>query len=88
LALAVYDGELMAGGSFTLADSAATSHIAKWTGSQWAELDGGTDSWVQALAPFAGDLVAGGLFTSAGGVSANRIAKWRTTDQIFSSGFE
>jgi hypothetical protein len=38
LALAVYNGELVAGGSFTSIDGVAASRIAAWDGSQWRPL--------------------------------------------------
>ena len=75
-ALAVYNGELYAGGRFTTADGNQANHIAKWNGTNWTSLGLGTDTTVNALKVFNGDLIVGGEFTNAGGNPANYIAKW------------
>ncbi len=75
-ALAVYNGELYAGGAFTLAGGTPANHISKWDGTNWSALVPGTNSTVTAMAEYNGDLYAGGRFTLAGGVNANHIAKW------------
>ncbi|MGE0083604.1 MAG: tandem-95 repeat protein [Desulfococcaceae bacterium] len=74
-------GNLYAGGLFYLINgnpiSLVTNHTAKWDGSAWSVLDGGTNDGVLALAfDGSGNLYAGGQFDHAGGVSANKIAKW------------
>lgn len=74
-ALAVYKGELIAGGHFT----SPGAHIARWNGADWQKLDTGTDSDVNALAVYNDELYAGGFFTTAGGVSASNIARWDGT---------
>jgi hypothetical protein len=40
-ALAVYNGLLVAGGLFTLADSLPVDRLAAWDGNQWSPLGGG-----------------------------------------------
>ncbi len=75
LALAVYDGKLIAGGRFTTAGGVPAQCIASWDGSTWQPLPSGMYS-VSALELFNGDLIAGGSFASAGGVSASNIARW------------
>jgi hypothetical protein len=82
-ALTVYDGKLIAGGSFTSAGGAAASRVVSWDGSGWSTLgtglEGGVYSIVYALGSYDGKLVAGGDFTLAGGNSANHIASWDGT---------
>jgi hypothetical protein len=79
-ALAVYDGHLVAAGSFTSAGGVTVNNIARWDGHQWHPFTGsqgtGVSGRVHALAVHDGHLVAGGTFISAGGVSAGRIARW------------
>ncbi|MBC7772714.1 MAG: hypothetical protein H7210_09495 [Pyrinomonadaceae bacterium] len=75
------NGDLVAGGSFTLAGDAAASKIARWDGSTWSPLGtgitGGTNPAVYSLAVLPnGNLVAGGVFTTAGDVPAGNIARW------------
>jgi hypothetical protein len=54
--------------------------VAKWNGSSWDALGGGTDGGVAAFAVFDDGnglaLYAGGSFSTAGGVSARNIARW------------
>ena len=79
-ALTVFDGALIAGGSFTQAGGVSVNHIARWDGSGWAALDGpdGTSvsGEVYSLAVFDGTLIVGGGFTQAGGVTVKHIARW------------
>ena len=76
-AIAVVEGDVYAGGWITSAGGVpGTQGLAKWNGSSWSSLGGGTDSSVLALAVSGTDVYAGGWFTTAGGVSVNHIAKW------------
>jgi hypothetical protein len=83
-ALAVFDdgggAKLYVGGYFTNAGGFGVSDMAKWSGSSWSPVGGGTNLLVDSFAVFddgAGPaLYAGGAFTNAGGVAANHIAKW------------
>jgi hypothetical protein len=78
--LAVHDGDLVAGGSFTWAGGVFVNNIARWDGSEWHPFSGpsgtGTSGSVYALAVYGGDLVAGGWFSQAGGIVVNGIARW------------
>jgi hypothetical protein len=80
-ALAVYNGQLVAG------TSNAPCFVA-WTGTTWQALGGGatpqsvccpTVSGCRALAVFNGELVAGGSSTTAGGAPVSAIARWNGT---------
>jgi hypothetical protein len=78
-ALCVYDGLLVAGGSFDHNGPSVVNRIALWNGSGWDSLGSGVgvdDDVVNALAVYSGGLVAGGEFQTAGGDSASHIARW------------
>jgi hypothetical protein len=75
-ALTVYKGELIAAGSFTIADGEPADHIARWNGETWRPVGTGMNGEVYALTVYKGDLIAAGHFTMAGGVRANNIARW------------
>lgn len=79
-ALAVYDGGLIAAGSFTQAGGASANRIARWDGTGWSPLGTGLNGAVTALAVFAGELYAGGFFTTAGGQPVRYLARWNGTD--------
>jgi trimeric autotransporter adhesin len=69
-------GNMYVGGDFTAVASIRANMIAKWDGSSWSTLKGGTDGWVCALAVSGTDLYVGGSFTKAGDTTAKSIAKW------------
>jgi len=71
-ALAVFGGELIAGGAL----GTGTDAIAAWNGAGWRSLGSGLNQTVRALAVHDGSLVAGGFFQVAGGTPASRIARW------------
>ena len=75
-AFVVYNGELIAAGSFSAADSQITNGIARWDGAAWQPLGSGFNGTVNALCVYNGALVAGGTFTSAGGQAASNVASW------------
>jgi hypothetical protein len=76
-ALAVYNGELIAGGDFYRAGGVACSYVARWSAaSGWQPMGAGMDDSVNALGIHHGQLIAGGFFLSAGGVPACSIASW------------
>ena len=89
------NGDIIAGGDFTMSGSAPIKNIARWNGSAWVELGGGVsgalsglDVRVWALLPLPnGFLIAGGDFKSAGPTTptppgpteVNGIALWNGT---------
>jgi len=74
--LAMYDGELIAAGTFTSAGGVAVNNIARWNGLTWQPLGSGISGQVYALTVYDGALIAGGKLSIAGGVTANAIARW------------
>lgn len=74
--IAVQNGMLYAGGSFTNSGSLFVTNLAVWNGSSWSQVGGGINGEVFALNLNGGNLIAGGLFSQAGTTSANGIAEW------------
>jgi len=74
---------LYAGGRISSAGGVSASRIAKWDGTSWSEVGGGTNNDVITMEVFDDGtgpaLYAGGLFNSAGGSSAVGIARWDGT---------
>ncbi len=84
LSLASFDDgsgpALYAGGSFTLAGGQPVQHVARWNGSSWSGVAGGTDGSVKGLVAFddgvhGAGLYAVGPFDNAGGVPSTKIAR-------------
>ena len=85
-ALAIFQGELYAGGSFNLAGGQSANGLAKWTGAGWAPLSAQlTADWpyepsVYAMVVWdAGDgeqLYVGGVFDHGDGEDLYNIARW------------
>ncbi len=78
-ALAVWNGELYAGGAFDSSGGTPCSKIARWNGAAWESvgggLAGGAYDAVRSLSSHNGDLIAAGTFTHAGSGAAN-VASW------------
>jgi hypothetical protein len=70
------DGVLYAGGAFTNSGSQAIRNLARWDGSNWTEVGGGTDGPVYTFAFSDADLYVGGNFTNAGATVARGVARW------------
>lgn len=85
-ALAVFAGDLYAGGWFTSAGGTPAGCIARWNGTAWQNVGNGVTDFVinpanpprvLALRVNGGLLVLGGRFTVAGGVGGyNNVAMW------------
>jgi trimeric autotransporter adhesin len=91
-ALADVDGDLYAGGSFTLAGDSAAAYVARWDGRAWHPLGTGMslgfpDPSVSAICAYNDRVVVGGSFRVAGDVSAWNIAAWNDTTWINIGGF-
>jgi len=75
--LALANGHVIAGGSFTSASGAPISYIAEWNTAGWVTLGPGLNGPVHTLAQAPnGDTYAGGSFLSSGSTPLNYIARW------------
>jgi len=82
--LIIFQGELIAAGSFTRIGERTIQRIARWDGTQWHPLGSeesngvGDDeaSLVTALAIHEGELIVGGGFNTVNGEVANKLARW------------
>jgi hypothetical protein len=74
-ALAIHNGDLIAGGSFTTLLPRA---IIRWDGDEWIGLGDGLDRAVHAIAVYGGEIIAGGDFDFAvGSTTPTRgVARW------------
>ncbi len=76
--LAVDGNSIYAAGSFTSADGAVASRIARWNGTDWQGLN--TLSKQRETISHVGvttqGIVVGGSFRSLGGVAATNLARW------------
>ena len=71
------NGDLVVGGTFTVAGGIAANRIARWNGVAWSALEGGVNGTVNDLGVMSnGDLIAVGSFSSAGGVPVTGVARW------------
>jgi hypothetical protein len=80
-ALAIYNGELYAGGMFGSAEGNFVHGIARWDGSQWRALGYGaypvqSSPAITAIARSGNQIVVGGRFTTMGGQFLNRVARF------------
>ena len=78
-ALAVYNGNLYVGGSFSKVYGSPGNYIARWNGTHWSSTGSGSNSDVVALAAYNGKLYAGGGFNIMDGKSAYFMADWNDT---------
>ena len=76
-ALAVFNGDVYAGGFFATVRPNVTAHsIARWNGATWSALDVGVNGTVRALATFRAALYAAGNLVKAGMVAVANVARW------------
>lgn len=72
------NGDLVAGGEFTLAGGIASGRLARWNGATWQPLGTGCNAAVRTLATLPdGDLALAGDFTAIGTTSIDRLARLR-----------
>lgn len=84
--LCVYNGLLIAGGQFTVADGKTVSHLAAWDGATWQDVGGGIaggnsvfGASVRGALARQGRLVVCGAFDTAGSMAVANIAEWDGT---------
>jgi hypothetical protein len=76
------DDGIYVGGLITAAGRALVSRIARWDGTNWNDVGGGTmggasgGNRVSAIAGQGSDVYIGGLFTNVGGINVSNIAHW------------
>ncbi|MFK7741796.1 MAG: hypothetical protein AB8H80_15865 [Planctomycetota bacterium] len=74
------NGDLIAAGSFRIADGAQCANIARFDGTTWQRMGDGFNSFVSALAVRPnGELYACGGFSSSGTAFVGRAARWDGT---------
>jgi len=86
--IALPNGDIIFGGSFSTAGGIPASNIVRYTPSsgRWAPLGSGINNIVYSLAALPnGDIVAGGFFGQAGGVTANHLARYNPSTGVWSS---
>src|SRR5262245_56770777 len=76
------NGNVFAGGDFTIAGGDTVNRVALFDGNFWAPYGAGIGGTVHALAFYQGSLIAGGAFTTAGGHSIPYIARWDGSDWV------
>ena len=79
-ALAVFQGDLIVGGSFASMEGQPMDNLARWDGGAWHEAGGGLGDIVYYLALLEDDLVVSGDFLDAGGEPHRRIARFDGAD--------
>ncbi len=90
LAMAMFQGELYVGGSFTQAGGVAVNNLARWDGQSWSAVGNGPGNGVSApvlsLAAHDGVLYVGGIFREVdyGGddIEVDYIAGWNGEDWL------
>lgn len=84
-----YEGDLILGGSFTTADGTPANKIARFDGTNWSAMGGGSNATVHAMHVYLGDLYAGMAGTANPGY---QVGRWNgmswdpfayTNDSIF-----
>lgn len=76
------DDGIFVGGLFTAAGPLLVNRIARWDGTNWNDVGGGTmggasgANRVLAIAGLGSDVYVGGLFTNVGGYNVSNIAHW------------
>ncbi|MBX3379917.1 MAG: hypothetical protein KF805_07465 [Phycisphaeraceae bacterium] len=74
------NGDILAGGDFTISGVPLAKNIARWNGTEWLPLGTGMNGSVSSLTLLTdGSVLAAGRFTTAGGVTTGPIARWDGT---------
>ncbi len=74
------NGDIIAGGSFSMAGGVPVNNVARWDGASWNDMAGGIDGLVRnlELRPN-GDVVAGSLFVDQNSNFPTGFARWNGT---------
>ena len=86
IALAEFDGEIYAAGTFRFMGGVDVHHVAKWDGAAWSAFGRGLDGGVlgaYAIAPKSNtEFWVGGVFDKAGGKDSYYIAHWQSEPSV------
>lgn len=74
--MAIYQNELIVGGSFTGVNGQNFPYLIKWDGNSWQHLGGNINSTVTKIRVVNNELVVTGYFSQIGNITANHVAKW------------
>jgi hypothetical protein len=74
--VAVYDGDLYAGGYFLQSGASPTPKLARWNGLSWTALAPSVDQNAETMIVHDDHLVIGGEFTQIGGTAFDHLAQW------------
>ncbi len=75
-ALALYQGNVIAGGSFHFLDGRTVDSIARWDGASWQPMGSGFDGPVDAMLVQGDTLIAAGDFHHSGSLEVRSVARW------------
>jgi len=78
--LAVSDGGLYLGGTFSSVRGYRATNITRWDGAMWSALGAGITGEVDTVVVSGSTVYAGGRFSDAGGVAAANVARWHGTN--------
>jgi hypothetical protein len=82
------NGNIYIGGSFVNIGDLVVNYIAKWNGTNWEALGGGTSYDVNSIAVYNDKVYIAGSFSTAGGVTVKGVAVWDgSTWEPLGSGF-
>lgn len=76
-ALQIFDGGLVAAGSFDSMGNVSAKNVARWDGAGWSAMGSGMNGSVNALCAVNTTLYAGGLFTTADDNLSLFISQWK-----------
>lgn len=74
--LAMWNGQLFAGGNFKIQPGRRTDALARWDGQAWQPAEPALQGQVNTLTVYRGALVVGGRFTFTGDESIRNLARW------------
>ena len=75
--LAVFEGELLAGGAFAHAGAVHLGGLARWRDGRWQPIGSGMNGAIQDLLVNDETFWASGAFTAAGSVPSSGVASWQ-----------
>lgn len=86
LALAPYEGGILAGGTFKSIGGQPITNLAHWNGTRWQAVSPAPDAAVRSLAPYDGGVFVAGAFSNVGGIPSPALAylksgNWSSTPE-------